>query len=106
MRNVQLYIGEFNSNYEDGTNLSKDQLTKYLRLFQRSKIFGWAIWRWYYTHDSNIPAFNLTSIDNGKISPNVNFSNLVDAVGEIYQQTQKHLCTPVTDWQPRFVMVE
>lgn len=86
LQNVQIYIGEFNSGYKYGANLSKNKLIKYLKMFHKSKIFGGALWRWYYTQDSNIPAFNLTKIGNGKISPNVNFFNLVEALREIYLQ--------------------
>jgi len=34
--------------------------------------------------DNGIPAFNLTRVDNGKIRPNTNFSNLAYAIDKIY----------------------
>ena len=83
IRDTPIYLGEFNSNYIEGTLLSKDQLTQYLKLFHQFNIFGWAIWRWYYSIDNQIPAFNLTS-DNGKIRPNTNFSNLAYAIEKVY----------------------
>jgi len=81
-RNLQVYVGEFNSDYKYGANLSKDQLMKYLNLFHRFKIFGCTLWRWYYIRDLNIPAFNLTQVENGRINPNANFINLSDALKE------------------------
>ena len=86
LQNVQFYSGEFNSGYKYGANLSKNKLMKYIKLFHKSKIFGWALWRWYYTQDSYIPAFNLTNMSNGKFSSNVNFFNLVETVRGIYVQ--------------------
>ncbi len=83
MRDIKIYIGEFNSNYIPGTLLSKDQLIEYLKLFHRFNVFGWAIWRWYYDIDKGIPAFNLTRTDNDKIRTNTNFSNLLYAIGKI-----------------------
>jgi hypothetical protein len=87
MRDIPIYLAESNSNYIQGTVLSKDQLIQYLKLFRQSKLFGWAIWRWYYKIDNGIPAFNLTRLDNGKIRPNTNFSNLVYAIEKIYNQS-------------------
>ena len=84
IRNVQIYVGEFNSGFKYQTSVSKDQLLKYLKLFRQSGIYGWALWRWYYVKDSNIPAFNLTSIANGKLVANTNFFNLTEAISEIY----------------------
>jgi cellulase (glycosyl hydrolase family 5) len=81
-RNLQMYVGEFNSDYKYGANLSKDQLMKYLNLFHRFKIFGCTLWRWYYIRDLNIPAFNLTQVENGRINPNANFINLSDTLKE------------------------
>lgn len=86
IQKVQIYIGEFNSGYKYETSLSKDQLIEYLRLFRQYKIFGWALWRWYYVKDGNIPAFNLTAMENGRITPNTNFFNLTEALSEIYLQ--------------------
>lgn len=86
LQNVQIYIGEFNSGYKYGANLSKNKLMNYLKTFHKFKLFGWALWRWYYTQDNNIPAFNLTKICNGKISQNINFCNLIEALRGIYSQ--------------------
>jgi Cellulase (glycosyl hydrolase family 5) len=84
MRIAQIYVGEFNSGCVYRTGLSREDLTRYLRLFSRSKIFGWAVWRWYYVTDINIPAFNFATIKNGKINQNSNFINLSHAIREIY----------------------
>jgi hypothetical protein len=84
MRVARIYVGEFNSGYVYGTSLSKEQLTRYLKLFSHAKIFGWAVWRWYYVTDVNIPAFNFASVKNGKINQNTNFIDLSHAVSEIY----------------------
>jgi Cellulase (glycosyl hydrolase family 5) len=86
MRFARIYVGEFNSGYADGTTLSKQQLTRYLKLFRHSKIFGWALWRWYYLTDVNIPAFNFASNKNGKISQNANFIDLSYVIREVYAE--------------------
>jgi hypothetical protein len=75
-RNLQIFVGEFNSDYKYGATLSKDQLTKYIKLFYQFKAFGFALWRWYYIRDLNVPAFNLTNVENGRINPNTNFVSL------------------------------
>jgi hypothetical protein len=66
MGNIPLYMGEFNSGFTNGTTLTQNQVYEYVERFTSFAIYGWALWRWSYIQDQNIPAFNLTKIVNNR----------------------------------------
>jgi hypothetical protein len=39
-------------------------------------VCGWALWRWSYIEDQNIPAFNLAKVSDGRIQPGDLFKSL------------------------------
>jgi len=82
MRNVPLYLGEFNSGFTSGAILNQDQLSEYMNMCKKSEVYGCALWRWSYIHDQNIPAFNLARIVDGKIQPGTYFNYFVKALKE------------------------
>jgi hypothetical protein len=79
MGNIPLYMGEFNSGYTNGTTLTQDQICEYIQRFKSFGIYGWALWRWSYIKDQNIPAFNLTEIVDNRIQPGPYFKYLIEA---------------------------
>ena len=83
MGNVSLYIGEFNSGFTNGVKITEDQIYEFVRRFEQFSIYGWAMWRWSYLQDLNIPAFNLTQIIDGKIQPNICFNYFKDAIKKV-----------------------
>jgi cellulase (glycosyl hydrolase family 5) len=76
-RNVPLYIGEFNSGIRPGFTLGEKQIASYTKRLAVVETCGWALWRWSYIKDQNIPAFNLTNVSNGRIEPNDTFRNIM-----------------------------
>jgi hypothetical protein len=78
MRNIPLYIGEFNSGYTNGSTLTQEQFSQYVKRFKNFGTCGWAFWRWSYIEDQNIPAFNLTKVINNRIQPGPNFKYFLD----------------------------
>jgi hypothetical protein len=81
MGNIPLYIGEFNSGFTNGVTMTQNELSRYVKRFRNFGICGWALWRWSYIRDNNIPAFNLTKIiDKNKIQPGIYFSYFVNAL--------------------------
>jgi Cellulase (glycosyl hydrolase family 5) len=82
MRNIPLYLGEFNSGFTSGAILNQDQLSEYMNICKKSEVYGCALWRWSYIHDQNIPAFNLARIVDGKIQPGTYFNYFVKALKE------------------------
>jgi hypothetical protein len=79
MRNIPLYIGEFNSGYTNGSTLTPEQFSQYVKRFKNFGTCGWAFWRWSYIEDQNIPAFNLTKVINDRIQPGPDFKYFLDA---------------------------
>jgi hypothetical protein len=80
MKNVSLYIGEFNSGYTKGTTLTQKQIYQYLKMFKKVGTCGWALWRWSYMEDLNIPAFNLTKVVKDSILPGRYFMYLINVL--------------------------
>jgi len=74
-KNVPLYIGEFNSGKRFGSTLR--QISSYTKRLNTLGTLGWALWRWSYIKDQNIPAFNLTRIPNDRIEPNESFKSFI-----------------------------
>ncbi len=74
MGNVPLYIGEFNSGFTGGSTLTQKQCSQYIDRFKRFGTCGWALWRWSYIHDRNIPAFNLAKVTDNRIEPGIFFT--------------------------------
>jgi hypothetical protein len=74
MRNVPLYIGEFNSGFTGDSTLTQKQCSQYIDRFKRFRTCGWALWRWSYIHDRNIPAFNLAKVTDNRIEPGIFFT--------------------------------
>ncbi len=79
MGNIPLYIGEFNSGFTNGTTLTQKQVYEYAKRFKSFATYGWALWRWSYIQDQNIPAFNLTNIVDNRIQPGIYFNYLRNA---------------------------
>jgi hypothetical protein len=63
VRNITLYIGEFNSGFEQGTVLTQKQIFQYIKRLNNFLNYGWALCRWSYIPDLNIPAFDLAKIE-------------------------------------------
>ncbi|MGB7636994.1 MAG: cellulase family glycosylhydrolase [Nitrososphaeraceae archaeon] len=80
MGNIPLYIGEFNSGFTNGTTLTQNQVYEYVDRFKSFATYGWAMWRWSYIQDQNIPAFNLTNIVDNRIQPGIYFNYLISAI--------------------------
>lgn len=85
MGNIPIYMGEFNSGFTYGTTLTQEQLSEYVNRFRKFGIYGWALWRWSYREDRNIPAFNLTRIIDNRIQPGPLFKHYTSA-----NQTQNY----------------
>jgi hypothetical protein len=83
MRNITLYIGEFNSGFEKGTILTQKQIFRYIKRLNNFLNYGWALWRWSYIPDLNIPAFNLARIEDNRIQKGIYFKYFVKAINEI-----------------------
>ncbi len=62
-------MGEFNSEFRLGPTLTQQQLFEYVNRFRKLGIYGWALWRWSYMEDRNIPVFILTRIIGNRIQP-------------------------------------
>ncbi|MDF2770066.1 MAG: hypothetical protein K0S91_2902, partial [Nitrososphaeraceae archaeon] len=45
--------------------------------------YGWALWRWSYIPDLNIPAFNLARTEDNRIQEGIYFKYFVKAINEI-----------------------
>jgi hypothetical protein len=58
-----VYWREFNSGFEKGTILTQKQIFQYIKRLNNFLNYGWALWRWSYVPDLNIPAFNLAKIE-------------------------------------------
>jgi Cellulase (glycosyl hydrolase family 5) len=82
MGNIPLYIGEFNSGFTSGAVLNQDQLLEYMNICKKFGVYGCAFWRWSYTYDQNIPAFNLAHVVGGKIEPGIYFKYFLKALRE------------------------
>jgi hypothetical protein len=80
MRNIPLYIGEFNSGYSRGITLTEKQFSTYIRRFKSFGTCGCALWRWSYVEDRNIPAFNLAKVVKGVIQPGLYFNYFLNAL--------------------------
>jgi len=76
-KNVPLYIGEFNSGIKFGSTLSQNQMSSYAKRLSLLGARGWALWRWSYIQDHNIPAFNLTRVQGDRIEPNESFKHVI-----------------------------
>jgi hypothetical protein len=78
---VPLYVGEFSSGFTNGSILTEEkQVCQYVKRFKQFGVCGWALWRWSYIQDRNIPAFNLTKIIDNRIRPGVLFTYFRNAV--------------------------
>ncbi len=86
MGNIPLYMGEFNSGYTNGTRLTQTQISEYIKRFRDFGVCGWALWRWSYIKDQNIPAFNLTNIVDNRIQPGTYFKYLTEASNRFYKK--------------------
>jgi hypothetical protein len=75
-------VGEYNSGTGQGIEITLSQHRRYLKTFKKFLPFGVMFWQWSYLNDSEHPAFNLAETIKGKISPNSNFDNLVEAIKE------------------------
>ncbi|CAN5364641.1 hypothetical protein BH18THE2_BH18THE2_29170 [soil metagenome] len=75
MGNIPVYMGEFSSGFTNGTILTQEQLSAYVKRFEKFGTHGWALWRWSYIEDKNIPAFNLTRIIENRIQPGPIFNH-------------------------------
>lgn len=74
MGGIPLYMGELNSGFTPGTTLTQKQFSEYVKRFKKFRTCGWALWRWSYIYDRNIPAFNLSKITENRIEPNIFFT--------------------------------
>jgi len=83
MGNIPLYMGEFNSGFTSGTTLTQNQVYEYIKRFKSFAPYGWALWRWSYIRDQNIPAFNLTNIVDNRIQPGIYFNYLRNATKRV-----------------------
>jgi hypothetical protein len=82
-KNVPLYIGEFSSGFNNHINLTHIQISKYINMFEKFGTCGWALWRWSYIKDRNIPAFNLTKIIDNRIQPGPLFIHFINALSTV-----------------------
>jgi hypothetical protein len=80
MDNIPMYAGEFNSGIKKGVTVDETDFVKYVKLLKQFSANGCALWQWSYTVDNDHPAFNLTEIINGKISPNNTFRKFVRSI--------------------------
>jgi hypothetical protein len=86
---VPLYVGEFSSGFNNGTILTEEkQVCQYVKRFKQFGACGWALWRWSYIQDRNIPAFNLTKIIDDRIRPGVLFTYFRNALRTIEMRSQ------------------
>ena len=93
MGNIPLYIGEFNSGFKNGTTLTENQVDEYVDRFKAFGIYGWAMWRWSYIQDQNIPAFNLTTIVDSRIQPGIYFNYLIKCIRDIeWSEVNDDIC--------------
>jgi Cellulase (glycosyl hydrolase family 5) len=90
MGNIPLYIGEFNSGFTNSATVTQEQLSEYVKRFRRFRTHGWAIWRWSYIQDQNIPAFNLTQIIDNRIQPGSHFTKFINAINTANKISEKH----------------
>jgi hypothetical protein len=79
-----MYIGEFSSGLKFKSTLTTDQLTAFVKNMKRFGACGFAIWRWSYIPDQNIPAFNMTKIINNRVQPGDHFLSFVNALKQNY----------------------
>lgn len=79
-KDVPLYIGEFSSGFTDDVNLTYNQISQYINRLKKFGSCGWALWRWSYIQDRNIPAFNLTRIIDNRIHPGPLFTHFINAL--------------------------
>lgn len=80
MNKIPIYIGEFNAGIKNGVTINEKQFVEYLNRLKNLSLYGCALWQWSYITDNDHPAFNITEIVDGKISPNNNFKNLVKSI--------------------------
>ncbi len=80
MNNIPIYVGEFNAAIKKGVTINETQFAQYVNRLKGLSLHGCAFWQWSYIIDNDHPAFNITEIVDGKISPNNNFQNLVRAM--------------------------
>jgi hypothetical protein len=80
MDNIPIYAGEFNCGIKKGVTINESDFVKYINLLKQFSVSGCALWQWSWTVDKDYPAFNLTEIIDGKISPNDNFRNFVKSI--------------------------
>lgn len=76
-------MGEFNSGFTNGTTLTQNQIYETIETFKSFATYEWALWRWSYIQDQNIPPFNLTNIVDNRIQPEVYFNYLINATKQI-----------------------
>jgi hypothetical protein len=80
MKKISMYVGEFNAGINKGVTINGKQFNDYIKQLRYFKVYGAAFWEWSYIVDNDHLAFNLASIINGKIYPNSNFENFVNAM--------------------------
>jgi hypothetical protein len=80
MNNMPMYAGEFNSGLKKGVTINETDFVKYVNLLKQFSASGCTLWQWSFIVDNDHPAFSLTEIMDGKISPNDNFRNFVKSI--------------------------
>jgi hypothetical protein len=76
-------MGEFNSGFTNATTLTQNQVYEYIERLKFFATYRWALWRWSYIQDHNIPAFNLTNIIDNRIRPGIYFNYLINATRRV-----------------------
>ena len=84
MKNVSIYVGEFNAGIKKGVEINATQFKKYIKRLKDFKVSGAEFWEWSYVIDNDHPAFNLTNVIDDKIYSNTNFENFTDVIKEDY----------------------
>jgi Cellulase (glycosyl hydrolase family 5) len=82
MKNISIYVGEFNAGIKKGVEINAIQFKKYIKRLKDFKVSGAAFWEWSYVIDNDHPAFNLTNVIDDKIYSNTNFDNFTNVIKE------------------------
>ena len=82
MKNISIYVGEFNAGIKKGVEINSIQFKKYIKRLKDFKVSGGAFWVWSYVIDKDHPAFNLTNVIDDKIYSNTNFDNFTNVIKE------------------------
>jgi hypothetical protein len=82
LKNIPLFVGEFNSSIGENARISPSQYKQYIKRLNNFSTPGGLFWQWSHMEDAGHPAFNLAKIVDERIHPNENFDNYINAVKE------------------------